>query len=153
MIDLVSHLDVELRDRPHLLAWDCADVLSVRQLCSSLSAEYINYRDDLIGRTKPSERFLVLDRYIDRELDVLRRYCSQTSRRVVVLHELDVLLAYLQSRPGPMLDVFLERLLRVRHLDALLWIVLPNSCVPTRWPEQRVKNLSLEKATGTLTWN
>lgn len=152
MIDWASHLDVELRDRPHILAWDCADVLSVKQLCNALNAEYLNYRDDLIERTKPSERFLVLDRYIDRELDVLRGYCSQTSRRVVVVHELEVLLAYLQSRPGPMLDVFLERLLTIRHLNALLWIVLPSSCVPSRWPEQRVKNVSFEKATGTLTW-
>lgn len=152
MIDVGSLLDAELRDRPNILAWDRADVLSVRQLCSSLNAEYVNYRDDLIVRTRPSERFLVLDRYIDRELDVLRGFCSQTSRRVVVLHELEVLLAYLQSRPGPMLDVFAERLLRIRHLNALLWIVLPSSCVSNRWPEQRVKNVSFEKATGTITW-
>jgi hypothetical protein len=144
--------EVELTDRPHLLAWDGVDPISVKQLCTTQNAQYINYRDSLLSRTKPSERFLLLDRYIDREIDVFRDLCQKSAGRVVVLHEVDVLLAYLQSRPGPMLGVFWDRLMRTNHLNALLWILLPGLCIPHRWPTLQVRVIRSERPTGHPIW-
>jgi hypothetical protein len=144
--------EVELTDRPHLLGWDAVDPILVKQLCNTQNAEYVNYRDSLLSRTKPSERFLLLDRYIDREIDVFRDLCQKSAGRVLVLHEVDVFIAYLHSRPGPMLNVFWDRLLRTNHLNALLWIVLPMSCIPHRWPNLQVRVISSETPTGDPIW-
>lgn len=154
MIDSALTLrKVDLTDQPHLLAWDLPDTIAVRHLCNEQNADYVNYRDDLLARTRPTDKFLLLDRYIDRELNVFRELCRQSAGRLLLLHEVDVLLAYLQSRPGPTLNVFWDRLLRTRHLNAVLWIVLPSSCIPNRWPEHRVRVVPTARIAGLPIWS
>ena len=140
---------VELSDRVHLLACEAAN--NVRSLCNSQNAEYVNYRDQLLARTLKSDKFLVLDRYIDREIEGFRDLCSQSPGRVLVVDEVDILLAYLRCRPGPQLDIFWDRLRTARHFNALLWIVLPATCIPSRWPQTRIRLAQLPN-TGTATW-
>ena len=139
-------------DQPHLLAWDAADSISVRSLCNAQNADYVNYRDNLLGRTSNADKFLVLDRYVDRELKVIRDLCRKPPSQMLVLHELDVLLAYLESRPGRTINLFWDRLLRTRHLQAVLWIVLPTSCIPSRWPECRIQVFRSIPRIGTTQW-
>jgi hypothetical protein len=136
-------------DRPHILTWDCADAISIRSLCNTQHADYVNYRDDLILRTSAADRFLVLDRYIDREVEHFRELCRRSTSGVVVLHELDVLIAYLESRPGHSVNILWDRLLNLRHLEAFLWIVLPSSCVSSRWPHDRREPFCSTASMGT----
>jgi hypothetical protein len=136
-------------DQPQILVWEDADRLAVRELCNLEDADYINYRDDLLHRTPAVDRFLVLDRYIDRELQWIRHLCATAPSHLVVLHELDALVAYLVSTPGKIANVFWDRLIHLRQLESRLWIVLPSSCVSPLWPIQRLETYPQNTMNGT----
>jgi hypothetical protein len=136
-------------DRPQILAWENADRIAVRELCNLENADYMNYRDDLLNRTSSSDRFLVLDRYVDRELQRIRHLCATTRSNLIVLHELDALVAYLESTPGKIASLFWDRLIQLRQLQTRLWIVLPSSSISPLWPPQRLKAFSAQTTNGT----
>jgi hypothetical protein len=110
-------------------------------LCIANNAEYVSYRDDLLARISGTERFLVLDRNIDRELDAVRMMCVKLQGRVIVLDGLDVVITYLRARSPVFAKVFVDRLLNMRQLDGILWVALPTALVPEDWPTLRLKRL------------
>ena len=126
-------------DQPHLFIWDDANAIELRSFCNEVNADYINYRDDLLQRVSKTDNFLVLDRYIDREIHRIRELCRNSPSGVVLLHEMEALIAYLASRPGRKVNLFWDRLMRTRHLDAIAWIVLPSACKPPNWPNERIR--------------
>ncbi len=152
MSDIIDLGSAVPSDQPHLLAWDAADPIDVRSLCNKQNADYINYRDNLLDRTSSEDKFLVLDRYVDRELKEFRELCLRARSEILVLHELEVLLAYLESRPGGMINVFWDRLLRTRHLAVKLWVVMPHSCIPPRWPKPRIQVFRSTPPIGATSW-
>ena len=139
MIDELDLRRVVPTDQPHLIISDDEDSISLRSLCNKVNADYINYRDDLLHRISICDNFLVLDRYIDREIHRIRELCANSPSGVVLLHEMDVLVAYLTSRPGKKINLFWDRLMRTRHLEAIAWIILPIACKPPYWPNERLQ--------------
>jgi hypothetical protein len=135
-------------DRVHLISWQTYDELDVRLFCVKQNAEFLSYRDNLLQRTSGEDRFLALDLYVDREITALRTMCDMSTSGIVVIHGMDILVAYLQARSGKVYNLFWDRLLRLRHLTALLWIVLPPSFIPTRWPVDRVLTFQQVAARG-----
>jgi hypothetical protein len=144
-------------DQLHLVISDDANSISLRLLCNEVNADYINYRDDLLQRVSTNDNFLVLDRYIDREIHRIRELCTNSVSGVVLLHEMDVLVAYLTSRPGKKINLFWDRLMRTRHLDAIAWIVMPSACKPLYWPNERIQTIrsvaSIGNTNGTVETN
>ena len=138
---MINLLDAVPTDRPHLLVQAGPDDLRLRQLCIANNAEYVSYRDDLLSRISGTERFLVLDRNIDRELDAVRMICVKLQGRVIVLDGLDVVITYLRARSPLFAKLFVDRLINMRQLDAVLWVALPATLVPEDWPTLRLKRL------------
>jgi hypothetical protein len=138
---MINLHDAVPTDRPHLLLQSGPDDFRLRQVCIANNAEYISYRDDLLARISGTERFLVLDRNIDRELDAVRTICAKLQGRVIVLDGLDVVITYLRARSPMFEKIFVHRLLNMRQLDGVLWLALPAALVPEDWPTLRLKCL------------
>jgi hypothetical protein len=138
MVDLC---DATPTDRPHLLVTLRTDGSALKQLCLSKNAVYINYRDELLARVSRTERFLVLDRNVDRELESLRTLCGRHQGRTILLDGLDALLTYLRARSLVGADVFCRRLCYLRQLEAVLWVAVPPALVPVEWPSSRLRTL------------
>jgi hypothetical protein len=138
---MINLLDAVPTDRPHLLVQSGPDDLGLRHLCIQNNAEYVSYRQDLLARISGNERFLVLDRNIDRELDAVRTICVKLQARVIVLDGLDVVITYLRARSPIFENIFVHRLLNMRQLEGVLWVALPATLVPEDWPTLRLKRL------------
>ncbi|MBF2068021.1 MAG: hypothetical protein IGS39_26940 [Calothrix sp. C42_A2020_038] len=126
-------------DRPHLLLWDNTNDLDLKQLALYENAERISYRDNLISRTPATSRFLKLHLHLARELDAIKNMCMNRSKPVVLLCEFDCLITYLRTEPEAKLTFFWKNLDTTRHLESVLWIILPRKLAPTDWDENRVK--------------
>lgn len=135
-------------DQIHLISWQTFDELDIRMFCVKQHADCVSYRDNLLQRTSAEDRFLALDLYVDRELNALKTLCDKSTSEMVVVYGVDILVAYLQARSGKAYNLFWDRLLRTRHLTALLWIVLPPTFIPPRWPADRVLPLQQVAAQG-----
>ena len=135
-------------DQVHLISWQTFDELDVRMFCVKQHADCVSYRDSLLHRTSAEDRFLALDLYVDREINGLKAVCDESTSGIVVVHGMDILVAYLQARSGKAYNLFWDRLLRTRHLTALLWILLPPTFIPPRWPAGRVLSLQQVASQG-----
>lgn len=127
--------DAKPTDRPHFLVWDTPNEAALQQIVFYNNAQRVNYRDNLLSRTNPQESFLVLHQQIDRELNAIRGICSQCSFPVVILEELDCLMTYLSIYGQK--ELFWQKLLNLRQLTSLLWILLPTKLIPDNLPPKR----------------
>ena len=85
---------------------------------------------------------MVLHRYLDRELDAIRLICSQSSHSVVLLEGLDCLITYLYVQPSTPITLLWQKLSNMRHLESILWILLPTKLAPPNWTGNRIINIS-----------
>lgn len=131
-------------DRPHILVWDSPNEADIEQLCFYNSAERVNYRETLLSRVTPGDQFLVLDQYLDREFDAIRSICTCSGKKVVIMEGLDVLITYLSVKPGGFEKVFWQRFAALRHLDSVLWILLPERTIPIDWPNSRLMRIEFQ---------
>ena len=127
--------DAKPTDRPHFLVWDTPNEATLQQIVFYNNAQRVNYRDNLLSRTNPQESFLVLHQKIDRELNAMRSICLECNSPVVILEELDCLMTYLSlyGQKG----LFWHKLLNLRQLASLLWILLPTELIHYNLPQQR----------------
>jgi hypothetical protein len=138
--------DFKLREaipsnQPHLLLWDKFDQHQLRSLAYFDDAEVVSYRQDLLKRISPSSSFLALHENIDLELKAIKRICNTSSKKVVILRDLDCLITYLHVQPESPITLFWTTLFRMRHLEHILWILLPKKLAPPMWTEDRLRQL------------
>lgn len=129
------------KDSPHLLLWDNPDPEALRHLAWREEAKLVSYRENLLQRIDPQSRFLALHHQCDRELAAIRSLCSQTSEPVVILQDLDCLVAYLSVQPDSPITLFWQTLFSTRHLERILWILLPSQVAPPDWHHNRLQRL------------
>jgi hypothetical protein len=127
--------DAKPTDRPHFLVWDTPNEADLQQIVFYNNAQRVNYRDNLLNRTNPQESFLVLHQQIDRELNAVRSICSECNSPVVILEELDCLMTYLSIYGQK--ELFWHKLLNLRQLASLLWILLPTELILYNIPQKR----------------
>jgi hypothetical protein len=134
--------DVKLRDRPHLLLWDTPNDLELRQLTYRENAECISYRTHLLSRPDlQSSVSLALHCWVERELDAIKAIGTNTNKPVVLLKDLDCLITYLHVQPESPITLFWQNLFNTRHLESILWIILPSQLVPPDWDESRLQRI------------
>ena len=126
------------RDRPHLLLWDKFDGLDLRSLSFHYNAQVISYRENLLSRLPPQSQFLALHQGIDRELGEIRNICKIATKDIVILRDLDCLITYLYTQPEAPITLFWKNLSGIRHLESILWILLPSKLAPSLWAENRL---------------
>ncbi|BAZ16488.1 hypothetical protein NIES4071_83650 [Calothrix sp. NIES-4071] len=136
--------DLKLRearpsDRPHLLFWDTPNDLELKQLALYENAECISYRNNLISRTPATSRFLKLHLHLPRELEAIKNVCTEVSKPVVLISDLDCLITYIYTEPDTKVTFFWKNLETTRHLQSILWIILPRKLAPVDWDESRIK--------------
>jgi len=128
-------------DSPHLLLWDKVDDDQLRSLAFYDDAEVVSYRENLLSRLPPQSRFLALHQELDRELRSIREICHNSQKKVVLLRDLDCLITYLQIQPNSPITLFWQSLFRMRHLESILWILLPKKLTPPMWTDDRLQRL------------
>ena len=133
--------DASPTDRVHLLVQSSSDDVRLKYTCVVHNAQLIPYRENLLGRVGGTDRFLALDRHLDREVNAIRAICQEYRGQLVVLEGLDILISYLRARSTVFARLFVQRLSQLRQLEATLWIVLPAALVPADWPISRLKQL------------
>lgn len=138
---MINLCDAVPTDRPQMLVQTRPGDLRLKRLCLENNAEFVSYRDDLLSRVSRTDRFLALDRNVDRELEAIRTICVNRQGRVIVLDGLDILLTYLRARSPTFSKSFVDRLVSMRQLDGILWVVLPATLVPADWPTYRLRRL------------
>lgn len=129
-------------DRPHLLLWDTLNDLDLRQLAYRNNALVISYRTHLLSRIAPQSRFLALHHQLEREMDAIKAICATTDKPIVLLLDLDCLITYLQVRSQSPITLFWQNLFNTRHLESILWIILPSKLAPPNWHESRIQRIS-----------
>ena len=129
-------------DRPHLLLWDTPNDLELRQLAYRDNAECISYRTHLLSRIAPQSSFVALHHQVDRELDAIKAICFTTNKPVVLLKDLDCLITYLQVQQESPTTLFWQNLFNTRHLESILWIILPSKLAPPNWHDSRIQHIS-----------
>ncbi len=129
------------KDSPHLLLWDNPQPEQLRQLAWRENAKLVSYRDELLKRIDPQSRFLALHHQCDRELAAIRALCNHTPEPIILLQDLDCLTAYLSVQPESPITLFWQSLLNTRHLDRILWIILPSQVAPPDWHTHRLQRL------------
>ncbi|GAB1545141.1 hypothetical protein NUACC21_78170 [Scytonema sp. NUACC21] len=130
--------EAQRRDRPHLLIWDTPDDQELRGLAYRENAELISYRTHLLDRIDTSNPFLTLHLWLERELDAIKAMCSTTRNPVVLLKDLDCLIAYLRVQPDSPITLFWQNLFYTRHLQSILWLILPSKLTPPNWDDSRI---------------
>lgn len=128
--------NVKLRDRPYLLQWDTPNDSELRKLAYCDNAEVISYRTDLLRRIEPESRYLSLHHQLERELAAIKAICANTNKPVVLLKDLDYLITYLHIQTESPITLFWSNLFNTRHLESILWIILPTQLVPPNWDER-----------------
>jgi hypothetical protein len=125
-------------DRVHLLLWDTPNQFELDQITRYNNAQRISYRENLIQRINPGDKFLTLHHRVDEELAVLKSICDQSAKTIVLLEGLDCLITYLNIQHGDHITLFWSSLENTRRLQCPLWITLPHKLVPKTWPEARL---------------
>ncbi|HEY9809363.1 MAG TPA: hypothetical protein V6D13_08470 [Halomicronema sp.] len=129
-------------DRPHILLIENVDETHLQHISFYNNAKRINYRQNLLNRLKPADKFLLLHLHLDRELNAIRFICAENKSEVIILDKLDYLITYLAISPNSILSLFWQKLSTMRHLEAVLWIVLPPTLTPPPvWPEKQIFRL------------
>jgi len=139
----MDNVNLPLKDaRPdnqaHLLIWDNPTPKELWNAKYYNNAEAVNYRDNLIQRLDPGDKFLNLHHNIDEELEAIKAICRNSSKQVVLLEGLDILITYLRIKAGGQVSLFWKNLEKTRKLESLLWILLPQPLAPSTWPENRI---------------
>jgi hypothetical protein len=129
-------------NQAHLLIWDAPTKQELWQLAYYNNAEQVNYRENLIQRLDPDDKFLNLHYAIDEELAAIKGICHDSVRPVVLLEGLDTLATYLRVKSGGRVTLFWQNLEKTRKLESLLWILLPQPLAPPNWPETRILRVS-----------
>lgn len=130
-------------DRPHILLIENFDEAHLEHISFYNNAKRINYRQNLLSRLKPADKFLLLHLHLERELNAIRSICSENKENIILLEKLDYLITYLAIQPNPPVRLFWQKLSTMRHLEAVLWIVLPPTLTPPPvWPEKQIFRLS-----------
>ncbi|NJR52150.1 MAG: hypothetical protein HC780_23850 [Leptolyngbyaceae cyanobacterium CSU_1_3] len=128
-------------DRAHLLLWDTPNPFELDQITRYNNAQRVNYRENLLQRTRPDARFLTLHHQVEEEIAAIQAICEQTVKPVVFLEGLDCLITYLNVQPGNHTTLFWSSLENTRKLQSLLWIILPHKLVSKSWSETRLTRL------------
>ena len=128
-------------DRPHLLLWDTQNDLELRQLAYRNNAECISYRTHLLSRIATQSGFLALHYQLEQELDAIKAICATTHNPVVLLKDLDCLITYLRVQRESPTTLFWRNLFSTRHLESILWIILPSKLAPPDWDESRIQRI------------
>jgi hypothetical protein len=129
---------------PHLLIWDAPTEEDLRRLAWREGADRISYRKDLLSRIDPNSRFLGLHHQFQDEIVAIERLCKRQAgcQPVVLLEDLDCLITYLYVQSNSPITRFWEALFKLRHLERILWIVLPSRIlIPAIWDERRILKL------------
>lgn len=134
--------DARPDDRAHLLLWDTPNEPELQHIAFYNNAHRVNYRENLLGRINPSDRFLTLHHHRDRELETIKSMCSGVSKQVVLLEGLDCLITYLYIQSCSHITQFWNDLEKTRKLKKILWILLPHKLASKTWPEDRIKRIS-----------
>jgi hypothetical protein len=121
---------------PHLLLWDNFDDLQLKAIAYHYDLEIISYRQNLLSRISPNSSFLALHQNLERELKAIRQICNSSNKKVVILRDLDCLITYLQVQPESPITLFWQTLFDARHLESILWILLPYKLAPPMWTER-----------------
>ena len=117
-------------DRPHFLLWDTPNQAALQQIAFYNHAQLTNYRDSLMGRIDSQDRFLLLHQHLDRELNAIRAICSASHCPIIILEGLDCLITYLSAHSTSHKNLFWQKLLTMRQLENMLWILLPTKLIP-----------------------
>lgn len=143
-LNAIPIADAKPSDRPHLLVWDTCDEDGLEKLRFRHGTYRAHYGKDLLTRheAQSSSTYLFLHKRIDREIQALRDLCEASPTRYIQLEGLDRLIAYLASTSSSDLDLFWQKLIDLRQLPKLLWIILPSSLVPAHWPAERLHRLN-----------
>jgi hypothetical protein len=142
-LNAVPIADAKPSDRPHILVWDTCDEDGLEKLRFRHGTYRAYYAKDLLTRheAQSSSTYLFLHKRIDREIQALRNLCETSPTRYIQLEGLDRLISYLAFTNSSDLDMFWQKLLDLRQLTKLLWIILPSSLVPAYWPDERLYRL------------
>lgn len=126
---------------PHLLLWDNVNSLEIKQILFNNNAQLISYRENLLNRLKPQQRFLILQEKLGEELEAIKAICREVNKPIVLLKDLDYFITYLYSIPNTPISLFWQNLANIRHLEKILWIILPTKLKPPNWQEKRIKTI------------
>ena len=133
--------DARPSDRAHLLLWDTPNPFELDQITRYNNAQRVNYRDNLLQRTRPDAKFLTLHYQVEEEMAAIQAICDQSVKPVVLLEGLDCLITYLNVQSGDHITLFWNSLENTRKLKSLLWIILPHKLVPKTWSEARLTRI------------
>jgi len=128
-------------DRAHLMLWDTPNPFELDQITRYNNAQRVNYRENLLQRTRPDAKFLTLHHQVEEEMAAIQAICEQTVKPVVLLEGLDCLITYLRVQPGDRTTLFWNSLENTRKLQSLLWIILPHKLAPKTWSETRLTRI------------
>jgi hypothetical protein len=138
MINNLFLQDAKPTDKPHLLLWDNPDNLEVTQLLFKNNAQLVSYRDNLLSRINSNGKSLTLHQKLDQELDAIKQIPAAATKPIVLLKDLDILITYLYTKPKSPIDLFWEKMADMRHLQSILWILLPTQPHPINWDQKRI---------------
>jgi hypothetical protein len=138
--------DIRLRDatpsdKPHLLLWDKFDQQQLQLIATYENAQVVSYRQNLLSRISPNSSYLSLQQDLDPEFRAIRQICDGSSKKIVILRDLDCLITYLQSHPESRITLFWHKLFYTRQLESTLWISLPSKLAPPMWTSDRLKQV------------
>lgn len=128
-------------DKPHLLLWDKFDENELKALAFYNDADVVSYRQNLLNRLPPNISNLALHEDLEQELRSVRQICHNSHKKIVILTDLDCLITYLLIQPEAKITLFWQSLYRMKHLETILWILLPSKLAPPMWSEDRLHRL------------
>ncbi|MGI0482586.1 hypothetical protein ACN4EE_17605 [Geminocystis sp. CENA526] len=134
--NILSLKDAKPSDRIHLLLWDDCNELDLKELIFYNNAQCISYRENLLSRINHQKKSLMLEQNLDEELTAIKEICSTAIKPVVILKEFDILLTYLYIKPSSPITLFWQKLANLRHLEKILWLILPIKLKPPNWQEK-----------------
>ena len=143
IINNINLRDAIPTDCPHLLLWDDINDLEINQLLFHNNAELISYRENLLNRLKPQQKFLMLQEKLAEELEAIKQICREVNKPIVLLKDLDYLITYLYSIPNTPISLLWQNLANMRHLEKLLWIILPTKLKPANWNQSRLQIITM----------
>lgn len=129
-------------DKIHLLLWDNYNELDLKELTFHNNAQCISYRENLLSRINSEKKYLMLEHNLDEELTAIKKICITATKSVVILKEFDLLLTYLYIKPSAPITLFWEKLANLRHLEKILWIILPTKLKPANWQEKYLQQIN-----------
>lgn len=129
--------DAKPSDQVHLLLWDNCNELDLKELIFQNNAQCISYRENLLSRINIQKKYLMLEQNLDEELTAIRQICSTAIKPVVILKDLDILITYLYIKPSSPITLFWQKLANLRHLEKILWLILPTKLKPPNWKEKK----------------